>query len=94
MDLDCYLAIRKTALEPRPGRGGCLERAASARRQGAVDIAMIGLMRDTRLRACERGCVPSLWRRPAPARWLRPGACVVETNGRVDSTTFELVVAL
>ena len=53
LDLDCYLAIRKTAQEPRSGRGGRMERAANARRRGAVDIAMIGLMRDARLRVSE-----------------------------------------
>ena len=53
LDLDCYLAIRKTAHQPRWGRGGRLERAASARRRGALDIAMIGLMRDARLRVGE-----------------------------------------
>ena len=50
LDMDCYLAIRKTAHSPRWGRGGRLERAPSARRRGAMDIAMIGLMRDARLR--------------------------------------------
>ena len=49
LDLDCYLAIRKMAHEPRWGRGGRLERTASARRRGAMDVAMIGLMRDARL---------------------------------------------
>ena len=53
LDLDCYLAIRKTAHEPRWGRGGRMERTASARRRGAVDVAMIGLMRDARLRVSE-----------------------------------------
>ena len=53
LDLDRYLAIRKTAHEPRWGRGGRMERTASARRRGAVDIAMIGLMRDARLRISE-----------------------------------------
>ena len=53
LNLDCYLAIRKTAHKPRWGRGGRLERTASARRRGAVDIAMIGLMRDARLRVSE-----------------------------------------
>ena len=53
LDLDCYLAIRKTAHEPRWGRGGRLERTANARRRGAVDVAMIGLMRDARLRVSE-----------------------------------------
>ena len=53
LDLDCYLAIRKTAHKPRWGRGGRLERAANARRRGGVDVAMIGLMRDARLRVSE-----------------------------------------
>ena len=53
LDLDCYLAIGKTASEPRPGRGGRMERTESARRRGAVDIAMIGVMRDARLRVSE-----------------------------------------
>ena len=53
LDLGSYLAIRKTAHEPRWGRGGRMERAANARRRGAVDIAMIGLMRDARLRVSE-----------------------------------------
>ena len=53
LDLDCYLAIRKTAHEPRWGRGGRMERTASARRRGAVDVAMIGLIRDMRLRVIE-----------------------------------------
>ncbi len=53
LDMDCYLSIRKTAHRPRWGRGGRLERTPSARRRGAVDIAMIGLMRDARLRVSE-----------------------------------------
>ena len=53
LDLDCYLAIRNTAHSPRWGRGGRLERTPSARRRGAMDIAMIGLMRDARLRVSE-----------------------------------------
>ena len=53
LDLDCYLAIRKTAYKPRWGRGGRLERTANARRRGAMDVAMIGLMRDARLRLSE-----------------------------------------
>ena len=53
LDLDCYLAIRKTAHKPRWGRGGRLERTANARRRGAMDVAMIGLMRDARLRVSE-----------------------------------------
>ena len=53
LDLDCYLAIRKTAYTPRWGRGGRLERTPSARRRGALDVAMIGLMWDARLRVSE-----------------------------------------
>ena len=53
LDLDCYLAIRKTAHEPRSGRGGGMERVSNARRRGALDVAMIGLMRDARLRVSE-----------------------------------------
>ena len=53
LDLDCYIAIRKTAYEPRRSRGGRMEREEAARRRGALDIAMIGLMRDARLRAGE-----------------------------------------
>ena len=49
LDLDCSLAIRKTAYKPRWGRGGRLERNPNARRRGALDIAMISLMRDARL---------------------------------------------
>ena len=53
LDLGCYLVIRKTAHRPRWGRGGRMERTANARRRGAVDIAMIGLMRDARLPVSE-----------------------------------------
>ena len=53
LDLDCYLAIRKTAHESRSGRGGHEERVSHAHRRGAVDVAMIGLMRDARLRVNE-----------------------------------------
>ena len=53
LDLDCYLAIGKTGYEPRGGRGGRVERATNARRRGALDVAMISLMRDARLRVSE-----------------------------------------
>ena len=53
LDLDCYLAIRKTAYEPRRGRGGRMERTSSAHWRGSLDVAMIGLMRDARLRVGE-----------------------------------------
>ena len=51
--LDCYLANRKVAKEQRSGRGGHEERVSNARRRGALDVAMIGLMRDARLRVNE-----------------------------------------
>ena len=53
LDLGCYLAIRETAHKLRWGRGGRLERTRNARRRGALDVAMIGLMRDARLRVSE-----------------------------------------
>ena len=53
LDLDCYLAIRKTAYEPRSSRGGGMERVSNARRRGALDVAIIGLMRDARLRVSD-----------------------------------------
>ena len=53
LDLDCFLAIRRTACEPRSGRGGRMERAATARRRGTLDVAMIAHMRDARLRVGE-----------------------------------------
>ena len=53
LDLDCYLAIRQTAHKPRWGRGRMMERTPSARGRGALDIAMIGLMRGARLRVSE-----------------------------------------
>ena len=53
LELDCYLTIRKTAHKPRWGRGGRMERTANARRRGAMDVAMIGLMRDARLKVSE-----------------------------------------
>ena len=45
--------IRLTARNPRPGRGGRLERPETARIRGNVDIALIGLMRDAMLRVSE-----------------------------------------
>ena len=76
LDLNCYLAIRKTAHEPRWGRGGRLERAASARNRGAVDIAMIGLMRDARLRVSEAAALT--W---GDVRRLRGGSGHVRVGG-------------
>ena len=71
-DLDCYLVLRTTAQEPRPGRGGRLKRTASCRNRGVVDIVIVDLMRD----AGERGCRLDLGRRPAHARRLRPRVCL------------------
>ena len=51
--LDCYLAIRRTAHEPRKGRGGRMERASSAHCRDSLDVAMIGLMQDASLRVSE-----------------------------------------
>ena len=53
LTIDCYWAIRETARLPRMGRGGRPEREETAHRRGDVDIAMIGLMRDGRLRVIE-----------------------------------------
>ena len=69
LDLECYLAIRKTAHRPRWGRGGRLERPASARRRGALDVAMIGLMRDARLRVSE--AAELTW---GDVEWVRGGS--------------------
>ena len=43
LDLDCYLAIRKTAHRPRWGRGGRLQRTPSARRRANGDGRWNGL---------------------------------------------------
>ena len=81
LDLDCYLAVRKTAHQPRWGRGGRMERTASARRRGALDIAMIGLMRDARLRVSEAADLT--WSDiPAGARRLRSRARRGSRGGR------------
>ena len=53
LTLLCYREIRRVALQPRMSRGGHMERPESARQRGAVDVAMIGLMRDARLRVRE-----------------------------------------
>ena len=48
-----FNVIRETACRPRLGRGGNLERSEMAQVRGLVDIAMIGLMRDSLLRVSE-----------------------------------------
>ena len=46
-------AIRATAKRPRPGRGGRMETGAYAERRGAVDVALVSVMRDALLRRSE-----------------------------------------
>ena len=96
LDLDCYLAIRKTAHQPRWGRGGRMERTPNARRRGAVDIAMIGLMRDARLRVSE--APPLIW---GDIKRVRGGSSRVrilgaeETSYReVSADTMKLLLAI
>ena len=81
LDLDCYLAIRKTASEPRSGRGGHEERVSNARRRGTMDVAMIGLMREARLRVSEATALTwgDLERVPGGSGRLR-----VEASGETD----------
>ena len=76
LGLECYLAIRKTAYEPRSSRGGHVERVSNARRRGALDVAMIGLMRDARLRVSEAAALTwgDLGRVPGGTGRVRVGA--------------------
>ena len=53
LQLDHYRAIREKAHEPRRGKGGHMERESNSRKRGAIDVAMIGLMREARLSARE-----------------------------------------
>ena len=85
LDLDCYLAIRKTAFLPRTGRGGRTEGVSNARRRGELDVAMIGLMAGRQASGQRGGRVdlgrpgtgpgrvrpPTPWGRPATG-WLAP----------------------
>ena len=48
-----FSSIQQAALIPRCGRGGNFESKATARHRGEMDIAIIGLMRDTVLRVSE-----------------------------------------
>ena len=91
LDLDFYRAIRKTAYEPRSGRVGRMERATNARRRGALDVAMIGLMRDARLPGGEATALiwGDLERAPGVSGRVRVG----EVGFRVVSAdTMKLVV--
>ena len=92
LDLDCYLAIRKTAYEPRSGRGGHVERVSNARRRGALDVAMIGLMRDARLRVNEAAALTwgDLERVPGGSGRVRVG----DTGYRVVSADTKRLLSL
>ena len=92
LDLDCYLAIRKTAYEPRSARGGQMERATNALRRGALDVAMIGLMRDARLRVSEAAVLTwgDLERVPGGSGRVRVG----ETGYRVVSANTMKLLSL
>ena len=87
LDLDCYLAIRKTAYEPRSGKGEGMERVSNARRRGALDMAVIGLMRDARLRVSEAATLTwgDLERVPGGSGRVR-----VEASGE---TSYRVVIA-
>ena len=52
-------AIRSTARSPRTGRGGMQERSETARKRGAVDIALCLILRDAGLRGSE--CAALHW---------------------------------
>ncbi len=93
LDLDCYLAIRKSANEQRSGRGGHVERVSNARRRGARDVAMIGLMRDARLRVNEAAALTwgDLGRVPGGSGRVR----VADTDYRVVSVdTMKFLLAV
>ena len=52
---EVFWEISEVACRPRHGKGGWLEREETALRRGRVDIALIGLMRDSMLRVGEAG---------------------------------------
>ena len=52
-----FRKIQAVACQPRVGKGGHLERPETARERGALDIAMIGMMRDGLLRVSEAAAV-------------------------------------
>ena len=82
LDVDCYLDIRKTAHQSRWGVGSRMERTASARRQGAVDVAMISFMQDARLRVSE---APALVWGVSSVCAAGQAACVAGKLGRTTS---------
>ena len=63
-----FSAIRQTVCIPRRSRGGNLESKATARARGAMDIAIIGLMRDSLLRVSEAAAL--MW---SDVRQVRDG---------------------
>ena len=96
LDLGCYLAIRKTASEPRWGRGGRLERITSARRRGAMDIAMIGLMRDARLRVSEAAALTwgDIERVRVGSGRVRVGGAGEDSHRVVSADTMKLLLPI
>ena len=97
LNLTCYRRIRQTAYQPRMSRGGRLERPESARRRGAVDVAMIALMRDARLRVREAAALT--WK---DIEWKNIHGGQVRIRGDVDGhdhrvlslDTLELLLAI
>ena len=59
LNSDELASITATACNPRPGRGGFLESAKSARKRGLVDIALCRVMSDAGLRRSEAAAL--LW---------------------------------
>ena len=96
MDLACYLAIRNTANEPRLGRSGRLERIVSARRRGDVDIAMIGLMRDARLRLSDAAALTwgDIERVRGGSGRVRVGDAGEDTHRVVSADTMKLLLPI
>ena len=65
LDMNAYRAIRKRAYQSRTGRDGRVESVDAAMRRGALDLAMIALMRDARLKV--REACSLTWRDIEPA---------------------------
>ena len=86
LTLPCYREIRRAAHQPRMSRGGRLERPESARRRGAVDVAMIGLMRDARLRVREAATLT--WR---DIEWKNIHSGQVRIRGDGDEVDFRVL---
>ena len=83
LDMNCYLAIRRTTKEAHSGRGGQEERVSNARRRGALDVAMIGLMRHARLRV--NGAPTLIWGDVERVQGCSGRVRVGDTDNRVVS---------